>query len=105
VSGLRIFADEAGKMNRSALDQRAEVLVVSQFTLLANVRRGRRPGFDAAERPERAVPLLDTFVRALESQGLTVAQGRFGAAMDVHLVNHGPATFLLDSRQWRVQEN
>lgn len=101
VAGLRVFADEAGKMNRSAVDERVDVLVVSQFTLLADLRRGRRPGFDAAERPERAIQLLAVFVAALESQGLRVEQGRFGAMMDVHLINHGPATFLLDSAIWR----
>ncbi len=101
VAGLRIFADEFAKMNRSAIDERVGILVVSQFTLLADLRRGRRPGFEAAERPERAAELLAVFVKNLESKGLRVEQGCFGAMMDVHLVNHGPATFVLDSAMWR----
>lgn len=101
VAGLRIFEDEAGRMNRSAVDLGLGALVVSQFTLCADLRRGRRPGFDGAEPPEGAVPRLAAFVRELEAKGLTVEQGEFGASMDVHLVNRGPATFVLDSALWR----
>ena len=100
VAGLRIFEDERGRMNRSAVDLGHGALVVSQFTLCADVRRGRRPGFDGAAPPDEAVPRLATFVRELEAKGLTVAQGRFGATMNVHLVNAGPATFVLDSADW-----
>ncbi len=101
VAGFRIFEDEQGRMNRSAVDLGLGALVVSQFTLCADVRRGRRPGFDGAERPDGAVPRLRAFVRALEEKGVTVEEGEFGATMDVHLVNHGPATFVLDSALWR----
>lgn len=101
VAGLRIFEDEGGRMNRSAVELGLGALVVSQFTLCADLRRGRRPGFDDAERPEAAKALLAVFVRELEEKGLTVEEGEFGASMDVHLVNRGPATFLLDSASWR----
>ena len=100
IAGLRIFEDEGGRMNRSVIDVGRPVLVVSQFTLCADLRRGRRPGFDGAAPPTDAVPRLEEFVGALKAQGLTVEQGRFGATMDVHLVNQGPATFLLDSADW-----
>ncbi|MBK6941010.1 MAG: D-tyrosyl-tRNA(Tyr) deacylase [Planctomycetes bacterium] len=101
VAELRIFEDESGRMNRSCLDLGLEVLVVSQFTLCADVRRGRRPGFDLAEAPERAQVAVSAYSQDLRSFGLRVAEGRFGASMAVHLVNDGPATFVLDSRMWR----
>lgn len=101
LAGLRIFEDAGGRMNSSALDLGVEILVISQFTLLADLKKGRRPGFDRAEDPDRARALLDQFVRVLEGQGLTVEQGRFGAEMSVQLVNHGPATFILDTDLWR----
>lgn len=100
-AGLRVFEDEAGRMNRSVVDLGLGALVVSQFTLLADVKKGRRPGFDQAEQPETARQLLADFILELERQGLTVEQGEFGADMDVELVNQGPATFILDSRTWR----
>ncbi len=101
VAALRIFEDAAGRMNRSALDLRLDVLVVPQFTLCADLRRGRRPGFDDAEAPERAEELVGFFAKVMGEQGLAVAQGRFGASMEVSLVNQGPATFVLDSAIWR----
>lgn len=101
VAEFRIFEDETGRMNRSCLELGLEVLVVSQFTLCADLRRGRRPGFDPAEVPERAQVAVSTYSNDLRSLGLRVAEGRFGASMAVHLVNDGPATFVLDSRMWR----
>ncbi len=101
VAEMRIFEDESGRMNRSCLDLGLGVLVVSQFTLCADVRRGRRPGFDPAEAPERAQVAVSAYSQDLRSFGLTVAEGQFGASMAVHLVNDGPATFVLDSRMWR----
>lgn len=97
VVHLRAFADDEGRMNRSALEVRAEVLVVSQFTLYADLRRGRRPFFGAAAPPEVAQPLVDAFIAALQGHGLRVAAGEFGAMMQVRLVGDGPVTLWLDS--------
>ena len=97
VSGLRIFEDAAGKMNLSLQDVAGEILVVSQFTLLADCRSGRRPGFSQAARPELAEPLCDYFVAQLRKLGIAVQTGRFRADMAVELVNDGPVTILLDS--------
>lgn len=97
TAGLRIFEDAAGKMNLSVLDCTAEVLVVSQFTLLADCRKGRRPGFSAAAPPELAEPLCDYFVEQLKQRGIKVQTGKFRADMAVDLVNDGPVTVLLDS--------
>jgi D-tyrosyl-tRNA(Tyr) deacylase len=97
VAELRCFEDAAGKTNLSAEDVRAEVLVVSQFTLLADTSRGRRPGFTLAAPPEQARPLVDAFAGLLRDRGFTVAQGRFGADMQVSLVNDGPFTIILDT--------
>jgi D-tyrosyl-tRNA(Tyr) deacylase len=99
VVNLRAFADEAGKMNRSALDVAAEILVVSQFTLYADLRRGRRPFFGAAAPPDRARALVDVFSSAVASYGLRVATGEFGAMMQVQLVNDGPVTLWLDTEE------
>ncbi|MDF1580497.1 MAG: D-aminoacyl-tRNA deacylase [Desulfuromonadales bacterium] len=99
TAGLRIFEDDAGKLNRSVKEIGGEVLVVSQFTLLADCRKGRRPGFSAAAPPEIANPVYEDFVARLREQGLTVATGVFQATMDVKLVNQGPITMLLDSRK------
>ena len=96
VAGLRVFEDAAGKMNLALADVRGGVLAVSQFTLAADLSRGRRPGFERALRGAEAEPLYERFVSALKAQGLTVATGVFGATMDVELVNEGPATFLLE---------
>ena len=97
VARLRIFRDEAGKMNRSVADIGGAVLVVSQFTLAADTRTGNRPGFSAAEAPARGEALYLAFAGALRAQGLPVQTGRFGADMAVALVNHGPVTFRLDA--------
>jgi D-aminoacyl-tRNA deacylase len=93
---LRIFPDDAGAMNRSCGDVDGEVLVVSQFTLYGDARKGRRPSFVAAARPEHAEPLVDDLVGRLRSLGATVATGRFRTHMDVSLVNDGPVTLLLE---------
>jgi D-tyrosyl-tRNA(Tyr) deacylase len=96
---LRIFSDEAGKMNLSLLDTGGEMLVVSQFTLLGDCRKGRRPSFVAAAPPDLAAALYATFVACVEAAGVHVATGTFQAMMDVALVNDGPVTMLLDSRK------
>lgn len=94
---LRIFEDDEGKMNRSLLDIQGEVLVVSQFTLYADIRRGRRPGFTSAAPPALAIPLYEQFKSTLASYGLTVASGVFGASMSVQIHNEGPVTIWIDS--------
>jgi D-tyrosyl-tRNA(Tyr) deacylase len=96
VARLRIFADAAGRMNRSITDVGGEALVVSQFTLYADVRRGNRPGFTDAAPPEIGERLVDAFCAALRQEGVPVATGRFGASMQVALVNDGPVTIWLD---------
>jgi len=93
---LRIFADALGKMNRSVEDVGGGVLVVSQFTLAARTRKGRRPSYTDAADPADAEPLYERFAERLAARGLTVARGRFGAMMDVELVNDGPVTILLE---------
>jgi len=98
VATLRIFEDEQGKMNRSILDVGGEVLVVPQFTLYGDARRGRRPSWDAAADPEVARERVEAFARALEGQALTVRRGAFQEHMEVELVNDGPVTILLDGR-------
>jgi len=101
VVQLRIFSDAEGKFNLSALDVGGGVLVVSQFTLFADTRRGRRPSFISAAPPDVAAPLVERFMDAVRAQGLTVAGGRFGAHMQVELVNDGPVTIILDSEDWK----
>jgi D-tyrosyl-tRNA(Tyr) deacylase len=96
VAHYRVFEDDAGKMNRSLLETGGNALVVSQFTLCAETSRGRRPGFDPAAPPSLAEPLCERFCEALERHGVAVGRGRFGASMDVELVNRGPVTFLLE---------
>jgi D-tyrosyl-tRNA(Tyr) deacylase len=96
VTRLRIFADAEGRMNRSIADVGGEALVVSQFTLYADVRRGNRPGFTGAAPPGAGERLVDAFIAALRELGVPVATGRFGAHMHVHLVNDGPVTIWLD---------
>ncbi len=98
LRGLRIFADEAGKMNRSLVDVGGAILLVSQFTLLGNTKSGRRPGFDDAAPPDEAKRWYEQVSSALKAQGTTVENGIFAAHMKVELVNDGPVTFLLDSR-------
>ncbi len=99
VANLRIFQDKAGKFNLSALETNAELLVVSQFTLYADTRRGRRPDFLAAARPEQAEPLIEEFATQLEALGLRVARGKFQAKMLVEIWNDGPVTIWLDSKE------
>jgi D-tyrosyl-tRNA(Tyr) deacylase len=98
VPALRIFPDDAGKMNLSVADVKGSVLVVSQFTLIADTSGGNRPAFTGAAKPERAMAVYETFVERLRGFGLTVATGEFGADMKVRLLNDGPVTILLDSR-------
>lgn len=99
IAGLRVFEDAAGKMNLSLADVGGAVLLVSQFTLLADARHGRRPDFIQAARPEVAEPLCERVREMLQEKGLTVETGRFRTEMQVSLVNDGPVTILLDSRR------
>ena len=99
TTGLRIFEDDAGKMNRSVLDIGGQILVVSQFTLWGDCRRGKRPSFTDAAAPDLAERLYDEFVAAVQRWGVPAATGKFRAHMDVALVNDGPVTLLLDSRK------
>lgn len=96
---LRIFEDETGKMNRPVTEAGGEVLAVSQFTLLGDCRKGRRPSFDQAAPPEAARRLYQRFIDQMEAMGVTVASGVFQAMMDVELINRGPVTLILDSRR------
>lgn len=99
IANLRIFGDAEGKMNLSLVDVGGEILAVSQFTLHADCRKGRRPSFVRAAPPEAALKLFDDFVAALRRLGIKVETGRFGAMMDVRLVNEGPVTIWLDSAE------
>ena len=96
-AGLRIFRDSEDKMNRSGTDVGGQALVVSQFTLYSDCRKGKRPAFVAAARPETAIPLYERFVAKLREMGLTVGTGQFGADMQVSLLNDGPVTILMDT--------
>ena len=99
VGEVRVFPDEDGRMNRSILDVDGALLVISQFTLLGDVRKGRRPAFDAAERPDQAEALYEDVVRRLRQLGVPVETGRFRAHMVIDVLNDGPVTILLDSRR------
>jgi D-tyrosyl-tRNA(Tyr) deacylase len=99
VTGLRIFADEAGKMNRSVAETGGSLLVVSQFTLYGDCRKGRRPGFDLAAPPDQARALYEYFVEACRKRNVRVETGIFQALMAVHLTNDGPVTIILDSER------
>jgi D-tyrosyl-tRNA(Tyr) deacylase len=101
IANMRIFADDDGRFDRSLLDVGGAALVVSQFTLYADTRRGRRPSFSAAAAPDVAEPLVLTFAEALRVRGVQVESGRFGAMMQVALVNDGPVTIVLDSETLR----
>ena len=99
VANLRIFSDEQGKMNRSVLDEGGGVLVISQFTLYGDCRKGRRPHFGGAARPEHAIPMYESFCEQLRKIGISsVETGQFGAMMQVQLVNDGPVTLVIDSK-------
>ena len=98
IIGLRIFSDDTGKMTNSVVDLNASILVVSQFTLFGDVRKGRRPSFDGAMPPDQARPFLDDFVARIRAANINVQTGQFGADMKVELLNDGPVTILLDSR-------
>ncbi len=102
IAHLRIFPDADGKFNLSVLDVGGSVLVVSQFTLFADTRRGRRPSFGGAGAPEVAAPLVERFMEEVRALGLKVAGGKFGAHMEVELVNDGPVTIVLDSDDWKL---
>ena len=97
LTGLRVFPDEAGKMNRDVMETGGSLLVVSQFTLYGDVRRGRRPGFEKAADPQQARVLYEYFVEATRLRGVVVQTGVFQALMSVHLVNEGPVTIIIDS--------
>ncbi|MBI2845959.1 MAG: D-tyrosyl-tRNA(Tyr) deacylase [Chloroflexi bacterium] len=99
VANLRIFPDTQGKFNHSLLESGGQALVVSQFTLYADIKKGRRPSFIQAAPPEVAEPLVEQFASGLARLGIKVASGKFGAMMDVHLINDGPVTIILDSAQ------
>lgn len=99
VVHLRIFEDEAGKMNQSLTDIAGELLIVSQFTLLGDCSRGRRPSFTKAARPEKAIPLYEHFIEGCRKSGLKVETGQFQAMMAVSLINDGPVTLILESRR------
>lgn len=99
IAGLRIFEDQDGKMNRSVSDIGGAVLAVSQFTLLGDVRKGKRPSFDEAAPPERAKALYERFVQCVRAIGLCCETGRFQEKMEVELLNRGPVTILLDSKK------
>jgi D-tyrosyl-tRNA(Tyr) deacylase len=99
IAGLRIFPDEKDKLNLSVMDIKGSVMVVSQFTLWGDCRKGKRPSFVRAANGEAAEPLYEDFVQRLTQKGLTVATGEFGAMMDVELVNKGPVTLLVDTEK------
>ncbi|MFH0997911.1 MAG: D-aminoacyl-tRNA deacylase [Pseudomonadota bacterium] len=98
IPNLRIFEDDAGKMNHSLMETKGEMLVVSQFTLLGDCRKGRRPSYVQAAGPEKAEHLYEAFIEQVREKGLAVKTGRFRAMMDVALINDGPVTLILDSR-------
>lgn len=99
IVSLRVFSDEEGKMNRSLLDMGGKILSISQFTLYADCKKGNRPGFTRAARPQQAIPLYEYFNQAIASAGIPVETGVFGADMQIELCNDGPVTIVLDSEE------
>lgn len=99
IANLRIFRDDSGKMNLSVKDIKGQALVISQFTLLGDCRKGRRPSYVKAARPEKAIPLYESFIAKMNEQDVPVEQGVFQAMMDVYLVNDGPVTLMIDSKK------
>ena len=99
MAGLRCFADPDSKFNLSVQDVGGSILAISQFTLFGDCRKGRRPSFTEAAKPEHAIPLYEAFIQQLRDRNLNVETGRFGAHMDVHLLNDGPVTLLIDTRK------
>jgi D-tyrosyl-tRNA(Tyr) deacylase len=99
IVNLRVFPDGENRMNRSVLDTRGELLVISQFTLAGDCRKGRRPSFDRAEEPARAEELYEAFLAASRERGVSTGSGRFRASMDVSLTNNGPVTLLLSTKK------
>lgn len=99
VPNLRIFEDEEGKMNKSLIDVGGSLLVISQFTLLGDARKGRRPSFSDAARPEKAIPMYESFIERMKHININTQAGEFGADMKVELINDGPVTILLDSKK------